>query len=119
MLEIKRPVSATLSPKQVTAIQETCRQFRATKGGLLPALHAVQGLCGNWLPLEALKLVSQGMDVPYPYLYGVLSFYTMYSTQPRGKYVIRVCARIGADKWVLPYMKIVTCMRLGITPPAP
>jgi NADH-quinone oxidoreductase subunit F len=91
MLEIKRPVSATLSPEQVSAIQETCRRFRATKGGLLPSLHAVQGICGNWLPLEALQLVSQGMDVPYPYLYGVLSFYTMYSTQPRGKYVIRVC----------------------------
>ncbi len=91
MLEIKRPVSAALSPEQVTAIQETCSRFRATKGGLLPALHEVQRLCGNWLPLEALKLVSQGMDVTYPYLYGVLSFYTMYSTQPRGKYIIRIC----------------------------
>jgi len=91
MLEIKRPVSAALSPEQVSAIQETCQRFHAIKGGLLPALHAVQNICGNWLPLEALKLVSQGMDVPYPYLYGVLSFYTMYSTQPRGKYIIRVC----------------------------
>ncbi|MHB8068000.1 MAG: NADH-quinone oxidoreductase subunit NuoF [Desulfobaccales bacterium] len=91
MLEIKRPVSAALSPEQVTAIQETCSRFRATKGGLLPSLHAVQSLCGNWLPLEALKLVSQGMDVTYPYLYGVLSFYTMFSTQPRGKYIIRIC----------------------------
>ena len=91
MLEIKRPVSATLSPEQVSAIQETCQRMRAIKGGLLPALHQVQGLCGNWLPLEALQLVSQGMDVSYPYLYGVLSFYTMFATWPRGKYIIRVC----------------------------
>ncbi len=91
MLEIKRPVSAPLSSDQVAGIQEVCRRFKQVKGGLLPALHQVQRLCGNWLPMEALQLVSRTMDVPYPYLYGVLSFYTMFSTQPRGKYIIRLC----------------------------
>jgi NADH:ubiquinone oxidoreductase subunit F (NADH-binding)/NADH:ubiquinone oxidoreductase subunit E len=102
MLEIKRPLSAPLSSEQAAAIQETISRYKAVKGGLLPALHAVQGLCGNWLPLEALKLVSQGMDVPYPYLYGVMSFYTMFSPTPRGKYIIRMCESppchiLGAD----------------------
>jgi NADH-quinone oxidoreductase subunit F len=55
------------------------------------ALHAVQGICGNWLPLEALKLLAEGLDIPYPYLYGVMSFYTMFSPTPRGKYIIRLC----------------------------
>jgi NADH:ubiquinone oxidoreductase subunit F (NADH-binding)/NADH:ubiquinone oxidoreductase subunit E len=91
MLEIKRPVSASLSSEQIAGIQEICARFRQIKGGLLPALHAVQNLCGNWLPMEALQLVSRDMAVPYPYLYGVLSFYTMFSTQPRGKYIIRLC----------------------------
>jgi NADH-quinone oxidoreductase subunit F len=91
MFEIKRPVSASLSSEQVAAIQETCKRFSQTKGGLLPALHAVQGLCGNWLPLEALQLVAQGMDITYAYLYGVMSFYTMFSSTPRGKYIIRTC----------------------------
>jgi NADH-quinone oxidoreductase subunit F len=91
MLEIKRPVSVSLSPEQISAIQESCRRFRPIKGGLLPNLHAVQALCGNWLPLEALRLVAQGWDIPYAYLYGVLSFYTMFSIAPRGKYLIRMC----------------------------
>lgn len=91
MLEIKRPVSATLSPEQIAAIQETCSRFRVVKGGFLPALHEVQNLCGNWLPMEALQLVAQGLDIPYPYLYGVLSFYTMFSTSPRGQFIIRMC----------------------------
>jgi NADH-quinone oxidoreductase subunit F len=102
MLEIKRPVRAPLGPEQVAAIQETCRLFKVDNGGLLPALHIVQGICGNWLPLEALQLVSQGLNVPYPYLYGVLSFYTMFATSPRGKYIIRLCESppchiLGAD----------------------
>ena len=90
-MEIKSPVSATLSPEQLAAIQDAVSHYQAVKGGVMPALHAVQGICGNWLPLEALKLVSEGMDIPYPYLYGVMSFYTMFSPTPRGKYIIRLC----------------------------
>jgi NADH-quinone oxidoreductase subunit F len=99
MLEIKRPVSSPLSPEQVSAIRAALARHKAVKGGLLPALHAVQGLCGNWLPLEALQLVSQGMDIPYPYLYGVISFYTMFSPTPRGKYLIRMCESPPCHIW--------------------
>ena len=90
-MEIKTPVSAALSPEQISAIAETVSRFKAVKGGLQPALHTVQGICGNWLPMEALKLISEGMDIPYAYLYGVMSFYTMFSPTPRGKYIIRMC----------------------------
>ena len=101
-MEIKTPVSAALSPEQISAIQETVSRFKAVKGGLQPALHTVQGICGNWLPMEALKLISEGMDIPYAYLYGVMSFYTMFSPTPRGKYIIRMCESppchiLGAD----------------------
>jgi len=101
-MEIKTPVSAALSPEQISAIAETVSRFKAVKGGLQPALHTVQGICGNWLPMEALKLISEGMDIPYAYLYGVMSFYTMFSPTPRGKYIIRMCESppchiLGAD----------------------
>jgi NADH-quinone oxidoreductase subunit F len=101
-MEIKTPVSATLSPEQISAIKETVSRYKATKGGLQPALHTVQGICGNWLPMEALQLISEGMDIPYAYLYGVMSFYTMFSPTPRGKYIIRMCESppchiLGAD----------------------
>ncbi len=90
-MEIKTPVSAALSPEQISAIAETVSRHKAVKGGVMPALHEVQGICGNWLPMEALKLISEGMDIPYAYLYGVMSFYTMFSPTPRGKYIIRMC----------------------------
>ncbi len=101
-MEIKTPVSAALSPEQISAITETVSRYKAVKGGLQPALHTVQGICGNWLPMEALKLISEGMDIPYAYLYGVMSFYTMFSPTPRGKYIIRMCESppchiLGAD----------------------
>jgi len=91
MLEIKKVESATLSPSQIADIQDICSRFSSIKGGLLPALHAVQSVCGNWLPMEALQMVSREFNLPYAYLYGVLSFYTMFATQPRGKFIIRLC----------------------------
>ncbi|MFA5112036.1 MAG: NADH-quinone oxidoreductase subunit NuoF [Desulfobaccales bacterium] len=101
-MEIKTPVSAALSPEQISAIQDVVSRQKAVKGGVLPALHEVQSICGNWLPLEALKLISEGMDIPYAYLYGVMSFYTMYSPTPRGKFIVRMCESppchiLGAD----------------------
>ncbi len=101
-MEIKSPASATLSPEQISAIQETVSRHKAVKGGVMPALHDVQSICGNWLPLEALKMISEGMDIPYAYLYGVMSFYTMFSPTPRGKYIVRMCESppchiLGAD----------------------
>ena len=68
MLEIKRPVSAPLSPEQVAAIQEVVARYKAVKGGLQPAMHAVQGLCGNWLPMEALQahLPGHGYSLSLP-----------------------------------------------------
>jgi NADH-quinone oxidoreductase subunit F len=114
MLEIKRPVSAALSPDQIAAIKETCSRFRPVKGGVLPALHEVQDLCGNWLPLEALQLVSQGLEVPYPYLYGVLSFYTMFSTSPRGQYLIRMCESPPCHIWGADNLLEILQAELGI-----
>ncbi len=91
MAEIKKPVSAELTAEQVKSIQDVCQQLGPVKGKLLPILHAVQDICGNWLPLEALQLVAKELDIPYGYLYGVMSFYTMFSVTPRGKYIIRLC----------------------------
>jgi len=91
MAHLKRPVSAELTADQVAQIKEVCARLNKVKGQLMPTLHAVQDICGNWLPKEALKLVAQELQIPYGYLYGVMSFYTMFSVTPRGKYIIRLC----------------------------
>ncbi|MFP3867233.1 MAG: NADH-quinone oxidoreductase subunit NuoF [Desulfobacteraceae bacterium] len=119
MLELKRPVSAELTPEQVNRIKEVCTQLKQVRGKLLPILHAVQDICNNWLPMEALQLVSQELDLPYGYLYGVLSFYSMYSTSPRGKYIIRMCESPpchinGADN-ILETLKAELAIEVGQT----
>ena len=45
----------------------------------------------NYVSEEAVEAVSEYLDVPVSHIFGVLSFYTMYSTRPRGKNIIRLC----------------------------
>ncbi len=61
---------------------------------LINALHQIQNRFGNYIPVEAAKVVAEELNVPESKVYEVLTFYTMFSTKPRGKYVIRVCVNL-------------------------
>lgn len=64
--------------------------FTKTDGALIPILQTAQNLFG-YLPVIALKHISLRMKIPYSEVSGVVSFYSFFSTTPRGKHVVRVC----------------------------
>jgi NADH:ubiquinone oxidoreductase subunit E len=59
-------------------------------GGLIPALQVCQRMFG-YLPKSALREISEAFDKPYSEVAGVVSFYSFFSTVPRGKHMVRVC----------------------------
>lgn len=59
-------------------------------GALIPVLQTAQNLFG-YLPESALKKIARGLNKPYSEVAGVVSFYSFFSTVPRGKHLIRVC----------------------------
>ncbi len=61
---------------------------------LINTLHKVQDYFGNYIPIEAAEIVAEELMIPKSKVYEVLTFYTMFSTKPRGKYVIRVCVNL-------------------------
>lgn len=61
-----------------------------TDGALIPILQTAQNLFG-YLPQSVLKHISQRLKIPYSEVTGVVSFYSFFSTVPRGKHVVRVC----------------------------
>jgi NADH:ubiquinone oxidoreductase subunit E len=65
-------------------------EYKSKEGGLIPVLQIAQGLFG-YLPENVLHRVAKGMDKPYSEVAGVVGFYSFFSTQPRGKNVVRVC----------------------------
>jgi len=63
-----------------------------TKEGksLIQILHIAQGMY-TYLPIEVQELVADKTGVPLSRVSGVVSFYSFFTTKPRGKHTIRVC----------------------------
>jgi NADH:ubiquinone oxidoreductase subunit E len=65
-------------------------EYRAKPGALIPVLQIAQGLFG-YLPESALKRIALGLNKSFSEVAGVVSFYSFFSTVPRGKHLVRVC----------------------------
>ncbi|MCX7974532.1 MAG: NADH-quinone oxidoreductase subunit NuoE [Candidatus Aminicenantes bacterium] len=87
---------------------------------LLPALHVVQKKLG-FIPPEAEKLVAQILGIKPVRVREVVSFYTMFTTKPLGKYHLQVCSNLscslaGGSK-ILSYIKEKLQINPGETTP--
>ncbi|MDD5088509.1 MAG: NAD(P)H-dependent oxidoreductase subunit E [bacterium] len=64
--------------------------YEAKPTALIMVLQDVQKQF-RYLPVEALKLVAQKMNLPIAQIYGVATFYKTFSLKPKGKHHICVC----------------------------
>lgn len=71
-------------------LDDIIASFADTEGALIPVLQSVQNLFG-YLPEKALKHISLELKIPYSEVSGVVTFYSYFSTVPRGKNIVRVC----------------------------
>jgi NADP-reducing hydrogenase subunit HndA len=71
-------------------LQQIIDKYKSTKGALIPVLHEAQEVYG-YLPLEVQKKVSEGLNIPLSEIYGVVTFYTQFSLEPKGEYKVQVC----------------------------
>ena len=87
--------------------------YRGKDGSLIQVLHLAQEIYGH-LPLELQEHISEKMEIPLSEISGVVSFYSFFSTAPRGEHTIRVC--LGTACYVRGGKKIVEHIRerLGV-----
>lgn len=76
--------------EQYEAVARVIEQYRQKPGSLIMVLHAAQEIFG-YLPMELQQFIADGMDIPVSEVCGVVSFYSFFSTQKRGKHTIRMC----------------------------
>ncbi|MFA7186005.1 MAG: NAD(P)H-dependent oxidoreductase subunit E [Victivallales bacterium] len=99
-------------------LDETLNEYRGKPGNLIPILQIAQVLFG-YLPEKVLKHISKDLDIPYSEVAGVVSFYSFFSTHPRGKYLIRVClgtaCYVRGGKEVLNSLKKILKIDVGET----
>ena len=79
-----------LKIEAVKQIKEICARYKDEPSPLMLVLTDVQKEYG-YLPLEVQEVISEELNIPVADIYGVVTFYSFFSLQPKGKYVIGVC----------------------------
>jgi NADH-quinone oxidoreductase subunit E len=74
----------------LSPLHELLAQYKEQHGAVIPVLQKAQAIYG-WLPKEVLQAISKGMNVPLSQVYGVVTFYSQFYLQRRGRHIIRQC----------------------------
>ncbi len=76
--------------EQEAQLLEVIEKHKNTRGALISVLHEAQDIYG-YLPIEVQSIIAKGLDVTLAEVYGVVTFYTQFSLNPKGEYKISVC----------------------------
>jgi NADH:ubiquinone oxidoreductase subunit E len=71
-------------------IDQVIARYRGVPGSVIAALRECQNIVG-YLPVELIDAISTGMNLPKSDVYGVASFYALFSFTPKGRHTIRIC----------------------------
>ena len=78
------------TPAQEAKLLEVIEQHKGEKGCLMPIMQQAQEIYG-YLPIEVQTIIAKGLDISIEEVYGVSTFYSMFSLAPKGEYKISVC----------------------------
>jgi NADH:ubiquinone oxidoreductase subunit E len=94
-------------------IAAVIEEYRDREGSLIQILHMAQGIYG-YLPLQVQQFIAERLDKPLSEVSGVITFYSLFSTEPKGENTIRVC--LGTACYVRGGKKIIDRLReiLGV-----
>ena len=106
---------AKISEAAAAQINEICDRYAQEKTPLMMILSAIQNEYG-YIPLEVQEIVSAKTGISVAEIYGVVTFYSYFSLQPKGKYVIGCC--LGTACYVKGAQQIIDKFSeiLGIAP---
>lgn len=87
-LESDPPVEIEIDYMELDTIIEN--EFGNNKENLIMILQAIQRKY-NYIPQPTLTYLSAKIGIPYSKIYGVATFYSTFSLEPRGRNIISIC----------------------------
>lgn len=69
---------------------ELCKKYRNDEHELINVLHEAQDSLG-FLPEEVQHIIATELKIPDARVYGVVTFYSFFTMQPKGKFEISIC----------------------------
>jgi NADH-quinone oxidoreductase subunit E len=78
------------SEAELARIEDMCRRYPTRQSAVMPVLWLAQEKFGALSP-PVLRLVAETLGIPTSHVEGVATFYTMYLTERKGKYLLELC----------------------------
>lgn len=73
-------------------IEQTLLRFKPSRDNVLKVMHSLQSaLERKYFTTEMLDVVARYFKLTRAEVYGIATYYSMFSVKERGKYVVRVC----------------------------
>lgn len=76
--------------ERLKKLKAVIEESKATPGCLMHILQEAQGIYG-YLPIEVQTVVAEGLGISLSEVYGVVTFYSQFSLNPKGKHRISIC----------------------------
>ena len=79
-----------LNQASMDSIHAIVAKHKGKMGPIKLMLHDVQNELG-YIPYEAMQAIAEATGDPVSKVYGVVTFYSQFTTEPKGKHIISVC----------------------------
>ncbi len=76
--------------EQEEKLLEVIAANRDIEGAMMPILQGAQEIYG-YLPIEVMRIIARETGAPLEEIFGVASFYSQFSLNPKGEVAIAVC----------------------------
>jgi NADH-quinone oxidoreductase subunit E len=107
------PSAVAFSQAQLREVRRLQSLYPDKRGALLPVLHMAQDTFGH-ISLEAEEYVAGLFGVSPAHVHEVVTFYTLYFREPKGRHVVAVCHNLSCHLAGAPGILAHVKRRLGI-----
>jgi len=76
--------------ENIDALMVSIEKHKTQPGPLMPTLHDAQKIFGC-VPLKIQKIISKELGASVSRINGVVTFYSQFSLEPKGEFVVGVC----------------------------
>jgi NADH-quinone oxidoreductase subunit E len=102
-----------VNPAQRVLIDQIIAANKSVPGATMVILNELQSQIGH-ISLSMQAYVAQVLKVPYGAVHGVVSFYSFFTTQPRGRHTLKFCMGTACYVGGMPQLIEKAKQQLGI-----
>lgn len=90
MADGHHPQHPDINDEMWSGIDKIIAANRNQNGAVITVLRECQDVAG-YLPVDLINYISDGLNLSRSEVFGVASFYSLFSLAPKGRHVIKVC----------------------------